>query len=203
MHYLLIVLLWASWTGALNVVVGFKTHSANAWRSSRSRSCSSSGCRLQAAKGTDASRAAALEVVRQATLQRTGEKATIASAIEQLENTTTPSSVTVDDVRGEFELVWSSLIPAGFFPVQEVANFFGYSLTSRWGPVPLGGFYGDWEVTSSTKPAVIKFTTTVFRLGPLSIPLKGKVRSYTFLHADDDVVVARSSTGGGTLLRRL
>ena len=56
---------------------------------------------------------------------------------------------------------------------------------------------------SETNPSVIRFTTTTAKFGPFTLKLKGKERSYTFLYSDNDIAVARSSTGGLTLMKRL
>ena len=107
-------------------------------------------------------------------------------------------------MRGKWELIYSSIIPGGYFPVTEIADFYGYSLTSSWGPLPLGGFLGKSAVLSEESPAVIEFSSDAYRLGALKLDIKApKSRSYTFLYVDDYFAVARSSSGGGTLLKRV
>ena len=153
------------------------------------------------ANSNDATRQQAVQTLTTATLEKSIATDDVKTAINVLESL--DATTVTKELQGKWELVYSSLIPSGYFPVQEVADFFGYSLTSRFGPLPLGGFYGDWEITSETNPCVIRFTTTEYRLGPVKLKLKGKERSYTFLYADKDIAVARSSTGGGTLLKRI
>ena len=142
-----------------------------------------------------------IKLLRLAGLWKNVGKEEVKSAIIRLEEK--GSTTTSQNLRGRFELIYSSLIPSGYFPVSETANFFGYSLTSKFGPISLGGFFGDYEVMSETNPSIIRFTTTTAKFGPFTLKLKGKERSYTFLYSDGDIAVARSSTGGLTLLKRL
>ena len=143
-----------------------------------------------------------IEVLRDACETRKVPSADIARFIDQIESMTL--DIECSDMRGSWELVYSSLIPGGYFPVCEIADFFGYSLTSSWGPLPLGGFRGKSTVISQTRPATIEFSSEIFKLGGIEINLKEpKQRSYTFLYADDLIAVARSSSGGGTLLKRV
>jgi hypothetical protein len=143
-----------------------------------------------------------IEFLRDACETRKVPSTDIARIIDQIESL--KLDVECSDMRGSWELVYSSLIPGGYFPVCEIADFFGYSLTSSWGPLPLGGFRGKSTIISQTKPATIEFSSEMFKLGGLEINLKEpKQRSYTFLYSDSLIAVARSSSGGGTLLKRV
>ena len=142
-----------------------------------------------------------IRLLRLAGLSKNVPKDEVKQSIQSLEEK--GSTTTSQSLRGKFELIYSSLIPSGYFPVTETADFYGYSLTSRFGPISLGGFFGDYEVMSETNPSIIRFTTTTAKFGPLTLKLKGKERSYTFLYSDKDIAVARSSTGGLTLMKRL
>ena len=125
----------------------------------------------------------------------------VVSSINQIERTA--KDVKCIDMRGKWELIYSSIIPGGYFPVTEVADFYGYSLTSSFGFLSLGGFEGKSTVVSETNPAVIEFSSNLYKLGPIKINIKDpKVRSYTFLYVDQYFAVARSSSGGGTLMRK-
>ena len=125
----------------------------------------------------------------------------IVSSIDQIEKTA--KDIKCDDMRGSWELIYSSIIPGGYFPVTEIADFYGYSLASSFGFLSLGGFQGKSTVISETNPALIEFSSNLYKLGPLKIDIKDpKVRSYTFLYVDQYFAVARSSSGGGTLLRK-
>ena len=143
-----------------------------------------------------------IEKLRSACDTRSVSSAEIIASINEVESASFDLSCT--DMKGSWELIFSSLIPGGYFPVSEVCDFFGYSLTSSWGPLPLGGFKGSSVVISETKPATIEFTSDAYLLGGITIDLKQpKKRSYTFLYADDNFAVARSSSGGGTLLKKV
>lgn len=143
-----------------------------------------------------------IEKLRSACDTRSVPSADIIAAINEVESASFDLSCT--DMKGSWELIFSSLIPGGYFPVCEICDFFGYSLTSSWGPLPLGGFKGSSAVISETKPATIEFTSDSYLIGGIKFDLKEpKKRSYTFLYTDDNFAVARSSSGGGTLLKKV
>ena len=120
----------------------------------------------------------------------------IVSSINQIEMAA--KDVKCIDMRGKWELIYSSIIPGGYTPIAEVVDFYGYSYTS-----PFGRFEGKSTVISETNPAVIEFSSNLYKLGPIKINIKDpKVRSYTFLYVDQYFAVARSSSGGGTLMRK-
>jgi len=50
----------------------------------------------------------------------------------------TSSSIKRSQIEGQWELIFSSLIPSGYFPIIEICDFFEFSLKSSWGPIPLG-----------------------------------------------------------------
>lgn len=155
---------------------------------------------LHAVTSTETERS--INFLRDACESRKVPSAEVARFIDQIESL--KADVDCSEMRGSWELVYSSLIPGGYFPVCEIADFFGYSLTSSWGPLPLGGFRGKSTVLSQTKPAIIEFSSDMYKLGGIEINIKEpKQRSYTFLYADGSIAVARSSSGGGTLLKRV
>ena len=120
----------------------------------------------------------------------------IVSSINEIEMAA--KDVKCIDMRGKWELIYSSIIPGGYTPIAEVVDFYGYSYTS-----PFGRFEGKSTVVSETNPAVIEFSSNLYKLGPIKINIKDpKVRSYTFLYVDQYFAVARSSSGGGTLMRK-
>jgi hypothetical protein len=143
----------------------------------------------------------ALGVLRQATFHKDVPSETVTQMFDILEKEES-ANPKASAMKGQWELVYSSLIPSGYFPVKEVADFYGYTLTSSWGPIPLGGFEGDSEVISETKPAVIKFNSKKYKLGPITFNQAPKDRSYTFLYTGTDFAAALSSSGGKTLLKR-
>ena len=107
-------------------------------------------------------------------------------------------------VKGKWELVYSTLIPgSGYFPVVEICDFYGYSLTSSWGPISIGGSSGDSVILSETNPAMIQFNNKRRDLGPFSFDVKPKNRTYTFLYVDSEIAIGLSSSGGTTLLKRV
>ena len=48
------------------------------------------------------------------------------------------SNIKKSQIEGKWELIFSSLIPSGYFPIIEICDFFEFSLKSSWGPIPLG-----------------------------------------------------------------
>ena len=143
-----------------------------------------------------------LDILRQACQTRAVLSDVIASSINQIEKSA--KNIKCNDLKGDWELIYSSIIPGGYFPVTEIADFFAYSLTSSFGYLPLGGFQGKSTVISETNPAVIEFSSDKYRLGGLEFKIKNpKSRSYTFLYVDQYFAVARSSSGGGTLLKKV
>ena len=162
---------------------------------------SSSSSRLHARSSVTPELQESINMLRNACETRSAVSADIAESINKIE--LLPTGVTCTDLIGSWELIYSSLIPGGFFPVCEICDFFGYSITSSWGPLPLGGFTGRSAVISQTNPARIDFASDIYKIGGIQINLKDvKQRSYTFLYADDYFAVARSSSGGGTLLKK-
>ena len=107
-------------------------------------------------------------------------------------------------VAGKWRLVFSSLIPFGYFPITEICDFYGFTLASSLGPIPLGTIEGDSRVVG-LNPAEIAFKNRNIRFGAIRFPLKTNKpeRSYTFLFVGDEFMVAKSSSGGYTLLRKV
>lgn len=92
-----------------------------------------------------------LDELQSAALHRNIDKRRVIECIEGIESA--PSSSSPESLKGTWELVFSSLIPSGYFPIQELCDFYAFSLRSSWGPIPLGGFVGDSRITSA-KPLV-------------------------------------------------
>lgn len=112
----------------------------------------------------------------------------------------------------------------GYFAIREVCDFYGFSLKSS-----LGGFIGPSKVSSKV-PLVVEYENREFKLGPIGTMISSHndilttlmyillnvaqlnisgvevppiVRSYRFIHVDQTLAIARTSSGGGTILRRL
>lgn len=126
----------------------------------------------------------------------------VKTAIDQLESS--KIAVKCSELKDKWELIYSTIIPGGYFPVTEICDFYGYTINSSWGFLSLGGFTGRSEIISESNPAVIQFSSDIYRLGEWEFKLNNaKSRSYTFLYVDEHIAVARSSSGGGTLLKRV
>lgn len=112
---------------------------------------------------------------------------------------------TKQNLQGVWELVFSTLVPGCYMPVYEEADFFGYTLTSSIAKViPLGQVYGSSKVIQDI-PIRIEFSSSGIRL-PFGWDIKfNKVntRIYDFLYIDSDICIAKSSSGGYSLLRKL
>ena len=158
--------------------------------------------RLLNSKPLSSQDVASLDILKNACESRKVLPGDVLSCINQIE--ASALTVTCSDVKGKWELVYNSIIPGGYFPVTEIADFYGYSLTSGWGPIPFGGFRGKSKIISETNPACIEFSSEIFKIGQFELKVKNpKSRSYTFLYADQNFAVARSSGGGGTLLKKI
>jgi hypothetical protein len=143
-----------------------------------------------------------LNILQEAAMTREVPASDVASKFEELQQLLADNNkAKVSMMKGKWELVYSSLIPSGYFPVFELVDFFGYSLESSFGPIPLGLIEGDFEVVSESNPATIKFTSKSLSFGPLKFK-QNNSRSYTFLHTGSDFAVALSSSGGKTLLKK-
>ena len=142
-----------------------------------------------------------MEILKKATLTRAVEKEVVIVAVEELQRKNKEMKIPKQVIVGEWELVFSSLIGAGYFPIKELCDFNGFTLKSSWGPLPLGGFVGSSRVISE-KPLIVEFENEAYVLGPLRIGVPAKTRNYRFLYADADIAVAISSSGGSTLLKK-
>jgi hypothetical protein len=135
-----------------------------------------------------------IDNLRAASFDRSIDPEVINTAIEQLESS--KLDVKCSDLRNKWELIYSTIIPGGYFPVTEICDFYGYTINSSWGFLSLGGFTGKSVILSESNPAVIQFSSDIYRLGGLEFKLNNaKPRSYTFLYADECIAVARSSSG--------
>lgn len=65
-----------------------------------------------------------IRLLRLAGLWKNVTKEVVKQSIQSLEEK--GSTTTSQNLRGKFELIYSSLIPSGYFPVSETANFYGY-----------------------------------------------------------------------------
>lgn len=110
-------------------------------------------------------------------------------------------------VRGTYSLVFSTVTPLNYIPVDEYLAFTDeqISMYSQIGPLK-AAFSGGFKVAPGTSAsidyALPKMHVTLFG----SFTLVEKVREqstnrqYTFLYVDDKLAVARSSAGGITVL---
>jgi hypothetical protein len=89
-----------------------------------------------------------LNRLRRVAVARDVEKGCAIEAINILEKEIALPAVEPNAVRGEWELVFSSLIGPGYFPITELCDFYKFSLVSSFGPIPLGSFIGESKVTS-------------------------------------------------------
>eukprot|EP00600_Ochromonadales_sp_CCMP1393_P007781 CAMPEP_0174960968 /NCGR_PEP_ID=MMETSP0004_2-20121128/3983_1 /TAXON_ID=420556 /ORGANISM="Ochromonas sp., Strain CCMP1393" /LENGTH=180 /DNA_ID=CAMNT_0016209369 /DNA_START=70 /DNA_END=612 /DNA_ORIENTATION=+ len=147
-----------------------------------------------------------------ATLLRNIGKDEVTRAITALESTVVEQrrplrqySSNVKDLKGEWELVFSSLLPFGYFPVKEICDFFAFSISNTFGPLSLGTVRGTSEVLQSSPYVEISFTGALFTWGGIvkvKLP-SDKTKSYKFYHIDTNIAVARSSAGGYTLMKRI
>ena len=142
-----------------------------------------------------------ISTLREAIYTRKVDKEDVIAAVEQLDMKNGKKKIPKQRVSGKWELVFSSLIGSGYFPVKETCDFYGFSLISSWGPIPLGGFEGSSRIASE-KPLIVEFENEAYVLGPLRIRVPPKPRSYRFLYTDNEFAVAISSSGGSTLLRK-
>ena len=81
-----------------------------------------------------------IDIIRDAILYRKVSKENVINSIANIEkNSINPKKkISSKAIEGKWELVFSSLIPSGYFPIIEICDFFEFSLTSSWGPIPLG-----------------------------------------------------------------
>ena len=142
-----------------------------------------------------------ISILREAAYTRKVGKEDVISALEQLNMKRFATKVSKQSISGKWELVFSSLIGSGYFPVKELCDFYGFTLTSSWGPITLGEFKGSSRIVSE-KPLVVEFENEEYALGPLSFKVPSKTRNYRFMYVDDKFAVATSSNGGFTLLKR-
>ena len=158
----------------------------------------------------------ALSILKEAALNRNGDVQLVKNAIDTISSSS--SKLLKSDVsliNGEYELIFSSLLPFGFFPIKEIVNFLpSFKLTSSFVllstvSIPFGSFEGVSTVIKSKAPAEISFYNKVFKLGQLSIPINEiKEKTYRFIHIDDEYIVALSlsssqSSSSGTLLKKI
>ena len=171
---------------------------------------------LQSSNGNNDNIVNALEILKTAALTRKGEVVEINKAFNTISSNSN-SKLLVSDVSmitGDYELVYSSLLPFGFFPIKEITTFLPtFKLTSSFLFIPFGGFEGVSTIKSKT-PAEITFYNTLFKLGLLEVPITEiKEKTYRYLHIDNDegYMIALSlsssssslSTSSGTLLKKL
>lgn len=164
--------------------------------------------------GIDAASAVAeqVQLLTEAAEQRSVSSAVVAQLLAEIRDLSANlNRIKSQQLQGHWELIFSTLLPMGYFPICEQVDFFGYSVQSSWGPIPLGEFSGTSTVRERPPAVVIEFITNRFsyRLsptGPLLLDMEVKPsqpRSYSFLLVDETIAVAESSSGGLTLLKRL
>ena len=159
----------------------------------------------------------ALIILKEAAMNRNGDVQLVKNAIDTISSSSSSKLLRSDVslINGEYELIFSSLLPFGYFPIKEVVNFLpSFKLTSSFMllstiAIPFGSFEGVSTVVKSKSPATISFYNKVFKLGQLSIPINDiKEKTYRFIHIDDEYIVALSlssslSSSSGTLLKKL
>jgi len=153
----------------------------------------------------------ALSILKEAALNRNGDVQLVKNAIDTISSSSSKllrSDVSL--INGKYELIFSSLLPFGYFPIKEIVNFLpSFKLTSSFISIPFGSFEGVSTIVKSKAPAEISFYNKVFKLGQLSIPINEiKEKTYRFIHIDDEYIVALSlssslSSSSGTLLKKL
>lgn len=112
--------------------------------------------------------------------------------------------ITKLSISGRWELVVSTLFSSGYLPVYEECDFFEYSLTSAFGPIYLGKVSGGSKILTEKHPYQIELTPISYQIGPLSVKLdSSRKRVYTFLYADNELAIAKSSSGGYSLLKKV
>eukprot|EP01041_Mallomonas_annulata_P002102 gene2102-4107_t len=131
----------------------------------------------------------------------------ISDTILAIDEKSTQKLANIRDLQGSWELIYSSLISQGYFPVIEICDFFGYTLSSQWGPVPLGTIKGTSTVLSDS-PAVVEFAAETISFGPFTIPLSSKKsKSYAFIYIGKDIAVASNIAsliaGAQSLINRI
>lgn len=153
----------------------------------------------------------ALNILKEATFNRKGEVQNINNAFDIISSNRNHKLLTSDisQLTGDYELVYSALLPFGFFPITEKCQFLpDFKLTSSFFNVPLGGFEGITTIVSKT-PAEISFYNKLFKFGIIEVPIKEiKEKFYRFLHIDKEFVIALSmskslSSSSGTLLKKI
>jgi hypothetical protein len=114
-------------------------------------------------------------------------------------------SSSIKRLEGLWELVFTTLVPTGYLPVYEVTNFFDFSVASSFKGISLGKVTGKSEIMEANDPVVMSLTSTGFKIGFIDVkfdPKKLKTKTYTFLYVDDELCVAKSSSGGYSILKR-
>jgi hypothetical protein len=144
---------------------------------------------------------ATVEVLKQATLQRDVGASEVKNL---LESAALGAKQKIDSKKlaGQWELVYSSLLPSGYLPLKEVVDFYGYTLTSAYGFLPLGTIEGDSSITA-TAPLTVTFQNKSIRFGPVKMNMKSDAKFYEFQYIDDAIAVAKSSSGGFSLLKKV
>ena len=103
-------------------------------------------------------------------------------------------------------LEFSSLLPNGWFPIAEIVDFrcdFRLKSTALNGIIPLGIINGKSKVipSSSSSALRIEFANEIYNLGPFKANMDSrKTKYYDFYYSDDEIAIAKSSSGGWTLL---
>ena len=144
-----------------------------------------------------------ITLLREASVNRTLKASIVNEGMTYLiENIKNEKPLSMD---GTWALLFSSKLTSGYLPVYEECKFTDeYTIESRWGPISFGRFRGPSRVTS-LNPLIVEFVNTEYTLGSfLKIPLKNqKYKSYTFYYNDDFIAVAKSSSGGLSLLKKV
>ena len=150
-----------------------------------------------------------LEILSAAANTREVDRKTVIDSINRLEKINSKINVDPKLLEGRWELIFSS-IPGGaangfliggffngYFSIKEVIDFYAFTLTS-----PLGGFKGPSRVASKS-PLIIEYEYREFRIGPIGQEVPSNIRNYKFIYVNKDIAIARISSGGATLLKKI
>jgi len=67
-----------------------------------------------------------ISILEDASISRNIDKDSVCNLILNYENCSKSNQAKIEDLKGKWELIFSSLIPKGYFPVTEVCDFFEY-----------------------------------------------------------------------------
>ena len=150
-----------------------------------------------------------LEILSAAADTREVDRKIVIDSINRLEKMNSKVNLDPKLLEGKWELIFSS-IPGGaangfliggffngYFAIKEVIDFYAFTLTS-----PLGGFKGPSRIVSKS-PLIIEYEYREFRIGPIGQEVPSNIRNYKFIYLNKAIAIARISSGGATLLKKI